>query len=205
MCFNVNSHVSFRVSLTFAWWWRWQRPALCRPRSSAEQSRNPTSCLQLFPWTALSVPPAMTQSESMSCRKNIWFHITDQTHHQPPPWRVLLTVKDFLFWALQCLWAPVGGVNSSAVWDGESDPAAHEGDYASGTWSAPLPPSRAKRTSDRGLPGGSAWQPTRDTTEGKKRSLRAFNIPNNIFNLSNNIKRRDEDLFILLSEDPTLP
>lgn len=100
LCLNVNLCLSFRVSLTFVWWWRWQRLALFQPRSSAEKPRNPTSCLQLFPWTVSSVPPAMTQSKSMSHLKNIWFYISDQTHQQPLPWIVPLTFSHsgrFLF------------------------------------------------------------------------------------------------------------
>lgn len=166
LCLNVNLHLSFRVSLTFVWWWRWQRLALFQPRSSAERPRNPTSCLQLFPWTVSSIPPAMTQSKSMSHLKNIWFYISDQTHHQPLPWIVPLSFSHYwkFFLSLQCLWAPVGGADSSVVWYGESDAPAHEGDYDAGTWTAPLPPSRAKRTSYCGLPSRSAWQPTRDAT-----------------------------------------
>lgn len=164
LCLNINSHLSFRVSLTFAWWQRWQRPALYQPQSSAEQSRNLTSCLQLFPWTVSFVSPAMTQLKSMSHLKNIWFYITDQTlelHHISEELCLLWKISTL---SLQCLWTPIEGANSSGVWDGESDPATHEGDHASGTWTSPLPPSRAERTSDRGLPSRSAWQPTRDTT-----------------------------------------
>lgn len=51
----------YRLSLTYNYWWTWRHRDLSWPRSSALKPRNPTSFLQLFPWTVSSTRPATTQ------------------------------------------------------------------------------------------------------------------------------------------------
>lgn len=196
--------MSFRVSLIFAWWWRWQRPALSQPQSSAEQSRNPTFCLQLFPWTALSVPPAVTQSKSMSYHKNTWFHITDQTHHQPLPQRVLLTVKDFLF--IFCS-------GRCSAFERLLEALTHQLremekvtlQHMNGTTLLVPEPLHFLLPEPKGLvtvvyPAG---VPDSQLETQRKVRTTAWESFKQHLNHSNNIEHRDEYLFILQAEDPT--
>lgn len=79
----------------------------------------------------------------------------------------LTSMTSFPPYQLQGFRAPVDGHGGSAAWDGEGDAAAHEGNDAAGTWTAPLPTSRAKWSCYCGLSGGNAWQPTGNAANGE--------------------------------------
>lgn len=137
----------FRASPTFTWWWRWRSQALSQHQWSTRLFRKAISCLQLFPSTVLSVPTARRQSKSM-----LWFRYANFMLNF-----YLLFHFVVLLVVLQCLWSTGWSFNSAAVWDGEGDAAAHEGDHTAHSWAAPLPPSRAQRTGDGHLSSRSAW------------------------------------------------
>lgn len=75
--------------------------------------------------------------------------------------------RNVLVLCWQSLLPAAGGADPPVVWDGEADPAAHEGGDTAPPRAAPLPFTRTDRAGDGAVSCGSAWQRAGDATKGR--------------------------------------